>query len=774
MPLPMRMLLRLCLLLISPFCCDHPLPAHPKPSPTQQVWQGVDIWADTYRVNMSDLLSGLETLADVLVDSELALEALPLLALWEHVALHVTRNVGATVMCRIQRARALVSLGLLPAASKVLIQLMQGRDLPDPVIPDAALVVKSEDGAPLLLPAVAPLSGRHAPGTQENKPVLGLIAHGPVPAPVEALYGGWAVARLALVRAAFLMRIGGMPNLWRSVNPASGKRVGPGPSETKADAKGKPATGKGPAAAAAAATATAGAAAGGEVVTLPEAVEASLLEAAVVLVGRAKGFAEGRQLEPEVGSPDGPALGGGAGDAKGAKDKKPPAKPMTPPGKKKDAGAAAAAAGGAAGGAEVEGSGAGAVSADVLAAQRTEVGVRAALAASEAEGLRWRPLAALEAALGALRMMGGQGTDGKLNLPLGDNDDTERYALCADLWLRARLQAARCALALRHTDACGQLVAAGLSEAAEANDGLAAAQLLAMRATMHEAAGRVADALNTYGEALDRFAALHVWDLRTAAALSATAALRDRLGLRADAANLAGRAAGLLSDWVSQLGLSEAQDHPELINVYAQGVTDFAAALVAVARCAARALDLTAATAHLETALGLLRRHTRALPSQHADTLLALGRSLRLQVLMGPPRLTIDGGANNGTSSSPAGRSDAELLGLSGGHLEAALVVSALDAGHVRGVMRAALLEMASSAVAGAAPARAAACLRAAHAAATKHDVLSLSSHTLTPVTIGALPDWAKEFVMGQEVAFAAAHVSGIEWVGKASHMLHL
>jgi hypothetical protein len=50
------------------------------------------------------------------------------------------------------------------------------------------------------------------------------------------------------------------------------------------------------------------------------------------------------------------------------------------------------------------------------------------------------PFKALASALEALRAMGERGEAGTLNLPLGDNDDTHRYSVAADLWLEARLQ----------------------------------------------------------------------------------------------------------------------------------------------------------------------------------------------------------------------------------------------------------------------------------------------------------------------------------------------
>ena len=43
------------------------------------------------RCNVSDLLSGLETLSGILIDNDLSLEALPALSLWEYVARTVAR-----------------------------------------------------------------------------------------------------------------------------------------------------------------------------------------------------------------------------------------------------------------------------------------------------------------------------------------------------------------------------------------------------------------------------------------------------------------------------------------------------------------------------------------------------------------------------------------------------------------------------------------------------------------------------------------------------------
>ena len=52
------------------------------------------------RCNVTDLRSGLEGIASILVEARLYLDALPVISLWEHLTLHVMRNLKATVLCR--------------------------------------------------------------------------------------------------------------------------------------------------------------------------------------------------------------------------------------------------------------------------------------------------------------------------------------------------------------------------------------------------------------------------------------------------------------------------------------------------------------------------------------------------------------------------------------------------------------------------------------------------------------------------------------------------
>ncbi len=57
-------------------------------------------------------------------------------------------------------------------------------------------------------------------------------------------------------------------------------------------------------------------------------------------------------------------------------------------------------------------------------------------------------------------------------------------------------------------------------------------------------------------------------DLRLSAALCDAALLRERLGLHADSAHLCHWLLGVLDRWTRDLGLEEAKEHPELVNLY--------------------------------------------------------------------------------------------------------------------------------------------------------------------------------------------------------------
>lgn len=187
---------------------------------------GADVWADPCTCAMPDALSGLETLAGCLLEGGLLLEALPLVSVWEHVALHVAGQVQATTLARLARARALVALGLLAEAAVVLERLMSGGGLPHPAAPGMACAAAAADeGAPLQQLQAAPAARFHAsqpPGHESNRACLQRISEGVLPMErLAVLYGPWAAAQLVQVRAAFLAAAGAVPYCWDSGRAAA-------------------------------------------------------------------------------------------------------------------------------------------------------------------------------------------------------------------------------------------------------------------------------------------------------------------------------------------------------------------------------------------------------------------------------------------------------------------------------------------------------------------------------------------------------------------------
>ena len=74
---------------------------------------------------MADMLQGLPSIITLLLDNGHALQALPVIALLEWLAQHVTGQPAATVAVRLQRCQALTQLGLLAEAATVMQTLMQ-------------------------------------------------------------------------------------------------------------------------------------------------------------------------------------------------------------------------------------------------------------------------------------------------------------------------------------------------------------------------------------------------------------------------------------------------------------------------------------------------------------------------------------------------------------------------------------------------------------------------------------------------------------------------
>jgi hypothetical protein len=135
------------------------------------------------------------------------------------LAFRVSRSIQHTVRCRLLQIRALTQLGFLEGASRQLLSLLSGTGLPDPTT-GWELVIRDENGQTLggtgQPQTTSPLRSDLLPGHPLNQPTISIIAQKPLPQALDVLYGTWAVAHINLARACFLMRLGSVPNLWRS------------------------------------------------------------------------------------------------------------------------------------------------------------------------------------------------------------------------------------------------------------------------------------------------------------------------------------------------------------------------------------------------------------------------------------------------------------------------------------------------------------------------------------------------------------------------------
>jgi len=251
------------------FCCDaaHPQRAAGFASYTpEELWPGADLFAsDLYRCNVADLAAGLEAVASTLLDQSFALEALPVLSMWEHLARHITRQLPAAVLARAARVRALCMLGMLGDAAAVISDLMAARNLPDEGMPWSKVVLTalelqsstqqqqqhpakgkgSNTGAhkghhgnqqqtqpfdtSLLIQRLAYDAGAW-PGAPQNKRVCELVSAPQLHPAVAACYGSWLCSVVDQARAAWLLAAGSARNSWRQSDPLTGAKAAQPPA----------------------------------------------------------------------------------------------------------------------------------------------------------------------------------------------------------------------------------------------------------------------------------------------------------------------------------------------------------------------------------------------------------------------------------------------------------------------------------------------------------------------------------------------------------------
>jgi hypothetical protein len=145
------------------------------------------------------------------------------LALWDWAAFHAARDSTRFLRCRILRIEALCALGRVRDAYNLTASLMYGEHLPCPHS-SRTMWFRDESGVPLAPPKPLPEFCEAAlPGDAKNKNAIALLTNGGIHPVIEAFYGAWVCAHIALARARILLLLGGVPYLWTGPQPT---RVG--------------------------------------------------------------------------------------------------------------------------------------------------------------------------------------------------------------------------------------------------------------------------------------------------------------------------------------------------------------------------------------------------------------------------------------------------------------------------------------------------------------------------------------------------------------------
>eukprot|EP00854_Cymbomonas_tetramitiformis_P001513 gene1513-2147_t len=183
-------------------------------------WENANIWESPFRANLSDLLDLLHFISDYLLLNDRLLESLPVLALYEYMALHAARDIVYTVSARTLRVRALSRVGNLAGATRIIVDLLQGRRLPGKgndeklVLLDPSLLVPQSE--------VLPYNNMELPKHPANVTVAEYIGTAELPDLLAKMYGAQLVAEINVGRAIFLRVLGEVPSCWSLTDPLTG------------------------------------------------------------------------------------------------------------------------------------------------------------------------------------------------------------------------------------------------------------------------------------------------------------------------------------------------------------------------------------------------------------------------------------------------------------------------------------------------------------------------------------------------------------------------
>ena len=193
-------------------------------TPPAQLWDGVDAHgSDPFRFDARAACDFATDVGELLVASGRSLEALPPLAVAEHLAAHALRDARACARVRCAQAAALAGVGRFDAAGEKIDGVLAGDSLPSTstgpdgrvVRDDAGAVVTRREAGGENAERIATFDVSAGVGAEANKAAIERVAAGEMPDAVAELCGEEVCAELSLVRARWLTALATPLAVWR-------------------------------------------------------------------------------------------------------------------------------------------------------------------------------------------------------------------------------------------------------------------------------------------------------------------------------------------------------------------------------------------------------------------------------------------------------------------------------------------------------------------------------------------------------------------------------
>ncbi|KAL0048239.1 hypothetical protein WJX82_010821 [Trebouxia sp. C0006] len=352
---------------------------------------------------------------------------------------------------------------------------------------------------------------------------------------------------------------------------------------------------------------------------------------------------------------------------------------------------------------------------------------------------QWTPAKALEQVMAAVKTFHQASQTAAASAPqLDASVQQPTPVLKPHLWLQCRLQALKVLKEMQQRKAFTSLLGVSLAEAAKTNDKAQAAQMRSLDLSMHIAAGTLPDAWVVGHQLIEQHKKASLPSSSLAEVYLVLGNMKDDLGLFADAQQLWQEALDVYQQECSALGFKERQAHPELRNLYTVHTEGLIHALMRKSVSLLRQQQAPAAVEAAQQAFAMVQQ-LRCLPLLQAQAAALLGHCCTVHShLLHPPLAA------------------GEMASTAKASLQKVITWCTTDAaGPSLGLLRGALLDLASLLLAEGALPGALACLQGAAASGTCRDALLSAPQVLGPITATAVPAWAIQLLQGQEVAFA-------------------